>query len=78
MYDFKVKWCPICDSGWVEIGKNISNGKLFCGCSECENGWDHPKSVSKGTSIGLVYDIPCCEPTKEEIRENGWDKFILS
>ncbi len=68
MYDFKIKWCPICDQGWIEILKEVSTGKLVCRCSECESGWD---------STWCVYNIDCCDPTEEEIEKNGWDKYVL-
>lgn len=42
-YKNKVKWCVICDQGWVEILKEAKLNKLILCCSECESTWEHPK-----------------------------------
>lgn len=77
MYEYKVKWCPICDQGWVEILKDLSSGKLVCGCSECESGWDSPNNISSKDSTRCVYNLECCTPTEEEIEKKGWSKYVL-
>ena len=77
MYDFKVKWCPICDQGWIEILKEIPTGQLVCGCDECESGWDTPDSINRSNSTWCVYNKECCYPSAEEIEKNGWSKYVL-
>ncbi len=77
MYDFKVKWCPICDQGWIAILKEIPTGKLVCGCDECESGWDTPDNINRSNSTWCVYNKECCEPSVEEIENNGWSKYVL-
>ena len=52
--DNKVKWCPICNQGWVEIVKEIETNKLFCYCWECESEWDDPARIEKNTSDNLL------------------------
>lgn len=75
--DNKVKWCPICNQGWVEIVKDVKTGQLFCCCSECESEWDDAsnierKSANSPEKYGKIYD-----PEEEEIVKKGWDKYIL-
>ena len=77
MYENKVKWCPICNQGWVEIVKDIESEKLFCCCTECETEWKTPYNIDKKTcnsknEFGLIED-----PDFEEIEAIGWDKYIL-
>lgn len=77
MYENKVKWCPICNQGWVEIVKDISTETLFCCCSECESEWNTPFNIEKKTcnlenKFGFIED-----PDYDEIEKLGWDKYIL-
>jgi len=77
MYEFKVKWCPICNQGWVEIVKDKYSGRLFCCCSECENEWDDIRNISKKT-CNADYKYGKIEvPSYEEIKEIKWEKYIL-
>ena len=60
MYENKVKWCPICNRGWVEIVKDISTSTLFCCCTECESEWSTPFDIEKSTcnledNFGIYY-----------------------
>lgn len=77
MYGFKVKWCPICDQGWIEILKEIPTDKLVCGCDECESGWDSPDNINRSNSTWCVYNKECAEPSAEEIENSGWSKYVL-
>lgn len=54
MYENKVKWCPICNQGWVEIVKDISTETLFCCCSECESEWNTPFNIEKKLVIWRI------------------------
>lgn len=75
-YAFKVAWCPVCDQGWVEVVKECGSKHLFLRCTECEMNWDNFESFSSGMGMfhkyGLVED-----PTVDEVKEIGWDKYIL-
>ncbi len=77
MYEYKVKWCPICNQGWVEIVKDIETASLFCCCSECETEWNEPSNIDKKTcnstnKFGLIEN-----PDFSEVKGYGWDKYIL-
>lgn len=77
MYENKVKWCPICNQGWVEIVKDTCTATLFCCCSECETEWNNPFDIEEKTcnlenKFGMIED-----PDYSEIEEIGWDKYIL-
>ncbi len=77
MYKYKVKWCPICNQGWVEIVKDIESGELFCCCSECENEWDEPAIISKESCNGENKYGQICDPDESEISLKGWLKYII-
>ena len=77
-YPNKVKWCPICDQGWIEIFKS-RDGKLFLMCNECENDWNSPDTITKESALKASnISAPVEYPTQEEIKEKGWDKYIIS
>lgn len=75
-YKYKVKWCPVCEQGWIEIVKDKITGKLFLCCSDCETEWRDPLEIKKdnGTwgSFGMIE-----EPSDEEILKEGWQKYII-
>lgn len=76
-YDYKVKWCPICNQGWVEIVKDVRTGQLFCCCSECESEWDDASNiVPEETNSPEKYE-QICDPNEEEISKKGWDRYII-
>lgn len=76
-YQNKVKWCPICDQGWVEIMKDIDNNKLFLICSECESEWGNPEAIFvSNEKEQLCENISA--PTDEEIKKMGWEKYTIS
>jgi len=77
MYEHKVKWCPVCNQGWIEIVKDATTATLYCSCFECESEWNTPfeiskKNVNSENSYGLIET-----PTYDEIKMREWDKFIL-
>ncbi len=76
MYDFKIKWCPICDQGWVQIVKEKTTGTLFLCCSECETEWSNPEQIfiENGTQDMYGYIE---EPTMDEVKKIGWDGFLM-
>ncbi len=76
VYPFKVKQCPICGQGWVEIVKGIKTGRLFLYCNECESEWDHPDKVTRDNSKNESNEM-VTEPSKEDIEAKGWSKYIL-
>ena len=77
MYEFKVKWCPICNQGWVEIVKDTVSGQLFCCCSECENEWDDVKNISNKSCNAEYKYGDITDPDYEEIKEKKWDIYII-
>ena len=74
-YNFKVKWCPVCDQGWVIIAKDKSTKQLFCYCTECETEWKRPQDVGVKTGEHNVFGS-ATEPTIEEIKSIGWGQYI--
>ncbi|MGE7978342.1 hypothetical protein [Psychrobacillus sp. NPDC093200] len=76
-YENKVAWCPICSQGWIEIVKDTITDELFVLCSECENEWDSPLEITVSNAREEVSENLVSEPTKEEIIQIKWDKYIL-
>lgn len=76
-YENKVKWCPVCNQGWVEVVKDKISGELFLCCNECETEWTNPDAIANGTGtqgkFGMV-EIP----DEFEIGSRGWKKYIVN
>lgn len=77
MYEHKVKWCPVCNQGWVEIVKEIQTNTLFCYCWECECEWDNPAKIDRDTCNYPEKYGQICDASEEEIREKGLEKYII-
>ncbi|QHE52844.1 hypothetical protein [Pontibacillus sp. HMF3514] len=76
-YNYKVEWCPICEQGWVEIMKDQESNKLILICSECENEWENPEYIIVSSEkVHLSENIST--PTFKEVKEKGWQKYIIS
>ncbi|WP_433958709.1 hypothetical protein [Cytobacillus horneckiae] len=76
-YEYKVKWCPICEQGWIEIMKDIERNRLLLICNECESEWENPRDINFSNSKEQL-SINIKKPTHKEIGENGWGKYIIS
>ena len=77
MYENKVKWCPICNQGWIGIVKDVNSGELFCCCSECENEWNDPGDITKELCNRNYTYGQICGPDESEIDSKGWSKYII-
>jgi len=73
-YEFKVKWCRVCDQGWVEIVKDKENQNLLLQCSECESQWKGMEEYTSG--IYIEDEVEVIKPEREEIIKKGWVKHI--
>lgn len=72
MYKYKVKWCPVCNQGWVQIVKEKESGTLFVCCSECETEWSNPEEIQIENGTQCVYGSTE-ELTMDEVRKIGWE-----
>lgn len=75
-YKYKVSCCPICNQGIVAIVKEEKSELLYLCCDECMAEWTTPEDVGvygKGSRLKFGKSI---EPTIEDIRASGWDKYI--
>ncbi|MBP3505909.1 MAG: hypothetical protein J6K43_05835 [Lachnospiraceae bacterium] len=77
MYEHKVKWCPICSQGWVEIVKDIRTGIVFCCCSECENEWNDPSDITQKSCNTTSQHGQICDVDDSEIQKMDWEKYII-
>ena len=55
----KVKWCPVCEQGWVKIVKEINTDTLYLCCSECEAEWSDPDKIEENTLGSTSFTIIC-------------------
>jgi len=74
---YKIKWCPLCDQGWVKIVKEINTNKLYLCCNECESEWNDVTNISEKTCLPFNSYGKYKDPNFEEIQINKWDKYIL-
>lgn len=75
-YKFRVKWCPVCDQGWVNIAKEVVTQKMFVFCDECEAEWESPEKITTDTETRFSYGRRAI-PTLAEIREMQWEQYLL-
>jgi len=76
VYNNKVKWCPVCNQGWIEIVKETETGSLYLCCTECETEWANPSDIQVENGTQAHYSS-CADPTSEEIEAMNWDRFIM-
>lgn len=75
-YDFKVKWCPFCDQGWVCIEKQKGSSILILVCHECCAEWKDPTNVTID-SCAETQTLLMEHPTADEIKQYDWEQYIL-
>lgn len=76
MYDYKVKWCPVCHQGWVQVFKEVSSGRLYFCCDECESEWRNPDEITVENATRDCYGRSI-DPTMDEIHQAGWESCIM-
>lgn len=76
MYKNIVRWCPICNQGWIRIVVDDNSNQLFCCCSECENEWDEPSDINKDNCNYPYKYGRYHEAYDYEIEDKGWTKYI--
>jgi len=75
-YKYKVKFCPVCNQGWVEIVKDYSTGEPLLYCDECYAVWNNPEQIEYNNCIGNAIEILTVEPREIDIKRWGWEKYI--
>lgn len=76
MYEFKVKWCPVCSQGWVQIFKEEHSGELYLCCDECESEWATPLNICPASAKAGVHG-KSSDPTWDEVRLAGWNCYVM-
>jgi hypothetical protein len=72
-----VKWCPLCDQGWVCIVKDKKTHQLFLCCDECETVWENPVDISEESCMSFNSHEQYEYPTDEDIEKEEWNNFII-
>ncbi|HZZ77441.1 MAG TPA: hypothetical protein VFE62_02920 [Gemmataceae bacterium] len=70
--------CPNCNyQGRLMIMKNLSSGKLYLHCEECESGWNDPLRVGDLTArfLTLNEEFDAEVAAWEEIEKTHWQAY---
>ncbi len=76
-YEHKVKWCPVCNQGWVEIVRDSAKKQIYLYCNECETEWSNPKEIRDDNGTHDVFQT-CEKVTITEVEEKGWQIFLIT
>ena len=80
---FYVGKCPVCWSyGRLEVDKDVTNNEYIVICEECLAEWKTPQDALRNANGqrrsftgGEVRNVR--NATYDEIKELGWDRFIV-
>jgi len=70
--------CSACKGqGRLLIQEDVTNGRLYLHCEECEMGWLDPAEVkdSKKGFLTLQVDFESRNPTPATLAQFGWTKY---
>ncbi len=76
-YPTKVKRCPICKQGWVQIVKEISSGQIYLCCSECDAEWADPSTINENNCLQFNTYGEYIVVSPDEIKAKSWGKYVL-
>ena len=71
--------CKVCDAGMLEIRYNFKKNFCKITCDECLAEWNNPEDALNNVN-GFRKSYTEAEArvaTIEEIREAGWEKYIM-
>lgn len=71
------KQCPRCKQGELTIMEDLTHGRLYFHCGECETGYLRPEDTSNPESgfLTLTEVAEAEVPSLERIISLGWGKF---
>lgn len=72
--------CPICCKyGRLEIDKDVTNNEYIVICEECLAEWKNPQDALRNVNGQRCFAKgEVRSATIEEIKDLGWDKFIVN
>lgn len=72
----KIKWCPVCNQGWVQVLVEKQTNAIYLGCSECETEWRNPVEIipALGTQGSFGQSRIA---TAEEVTRSGWAQYLI-
>lgn len=73
---FKTTLCPRCNEDYLLITLNEDTKDLYLSCSECEASWKRPEDVNDPSKMFVNPDINASDPTLEDVRKHGWERYI--
>ena len=64
-------------AGKLTISKTLLKNRLLLLCDECDDTlWDSPADLKSDNPIIVKIELKLTQPTLEEIKKLGWDKFL--
>jgi hypothetical protein len=70
--------CPFCQQGRLYLWKNVTAGRLYLHCEECERGFEHPDRLTAADSfLTLTWEYEDAAPTWEDVCAAGWQAYAL-
>lgn len=73
---YSVGYCKVCKQGMLEIQKEISTGKIFVCCDECEAEWLNPEDAIKGQNGSRDHFGASSDVSQKEVLDLGWGKYL--
>lgn len=71
-----IGYCPVCRQGILEIVKELSTGKFYICCDECEAEWITPENAIAGKNGSRNKYGKSVFATDDEINQLGWKKYL--
>ena len=73
---FETVQCPNCRQDRLIISKNLTTKHLYLYCCECFAAWPSPEDVENPEKMFIDTSEDSADPTFQEVKEAGWDKYI--
>lgn len=69
--------CPICQQGRQMVRCEISTGKLYLRCEECDSVWDEPETANTSELVAPDDKYGASRFVMvDELRDHPWFSFI--
>ncbi len=73
----RVKWCPVCNQGWVQFVRDRSKQQIYLCCDECESEWVDPGEIRRDNGTQGLFE-GSEDVDIEDLEQVGWHAYLLS
>lgn len=76
---FWYRECPFCEQGRLFVLRDVTRGRLYLHCEECESGYPTPDDADQGTGWfqTAAEDFEAAPATAADIEAAGWRQWPL-